>query len=115
LNINKSILYFGRVLELNDSLLANPANQNLLQIERERIRFLKEQEAKHLFELKAEQLRKNVRLTTFFLVSAIAFLVLLVGLLVALLRKDRRLGKTLKNLRCCWERWRTICATCWSM
>jgi signal transduction histidine kinase len=101
LNINKSILYFGRVLELNDSLLANPSNQNLLQIERERNRFLKEQEAKHLFELKAEQLRKNVRLTTFFLVSAIAFLVLLVGLLVALLRKDRRLGKTLKNLR--WQ------------
>jgi len=93
--------YFDRALEMKDSLMLNPQGQNLLQIERQRNLNLKEQEATHLAEVKAEQLRKNIRLTTFFLLAAIGFLILLVGVLMALFRKDRRLRKTLKNLR--WQ------------
>jgi signal transduction histidine kinase len=93
--------YFDRALALKDSLMLNPQGQNLLQIERQRNLDLKEQEAINLAEIKAEQLRKNIRLTTFFLFTAIGFLILLVGVLMALFRKDRRLRKTLKNLR--WQ------------
>lgn len=97
----KAMRFFDSALALNDSILLNPSGQHLLQIERERNLNLKEQDAKQLAEVKAEQLRKTIRLTSFFLFTAICFLVLLVGLLVALLQKDRRLRKTLKNLR--WQ------------
>ncbi len=98
---SKALDYFDRALALNDSLALNPQGQNLLQLERQRNLNLQEQEAKNLAELKAEQLRKNFRLTSFFLMAAVGFLILLLGVLIALFQKDRRLRKTLKTLR--WQ------------
>lgn len=98
---SKALDYFDRAMALNDSLALNPQGQNLLQLERQRNLNLQEQDAKNLAELKAEQLRKNVRLTSFFLMAAVGFLILLLGVLIALFQKDRRLRKTLKTLR--WQ------------
>lgn len=97
----KSLYYFDRALALNDSLALDPKGQNLLQLERQRNLNLQEQEAKNMVELRAEQLRKNFRLTSFFLMAVLGFLVLLLGVLIALFQKDRRLRKTLKTLR--WQ------------
>lgn len=101
LNPDKAMGYIDQALALNDSLSLHPSGKNLLQIERERNLSLKERDAKQFAELKSEQLRKNIRLTSFFLAAAIGFLIVLVGLLAALLQKDRRLRRSMKNLR--WQ------------